>query len=797
MYALIRVTGAVQGIGYRPFVAELATKYELRGEVKNLGGIVEIIAIGDEDRISLFADKLKTSSPSGSIVINVSLEYLKENEPEGLNDCSGFRIVESSEKFDKSYLTVFPPDIGICEVCMQEMGDENDRRYEYPLISCASCGPRFSILKKLPYDRETTTMDVYSMCPECSSEYKKGRRRHAQTISCHSCGPQIIFDEPEKRTDESDDSGIERAAFIIKSGGIIGIKGIGGYQLAVDPCNYDAVRRLREIKGREKKPFAIMYPDMSAIKECCNVSSKEEELLTSSARPIVLLDRHYANIHRSDNKKEYADNVCGVSRQIGAFLPSSGLHKLLTEKTGEIIVTSGNISGDSMIVADDIFREKFADKIDGILWYEREILRPLDDSVIQIFRDDCQNEETRFIRRSRGYVPLPLFLEKALTDKVIYEAFGADLKNTFSLGYGDRIITSQFLGDMEEYSVLKLQKREYADFRDIFRVDNLDADKKIIISDMHPGYHSTKLAQDVYNNSDKNKTELLAIQHHHAHIGSVMAEYSLNECIGIAFDGTGYGTDGKIWGSEFLICRGGEFERAGHLKPVRIVGQDEGMKNAALSAACYLLEGNVNIPEGILQDSELSLIKAALNNNINAFPNSGMGRLFDAVSCLLGICSYNSYEGECAIKLQNAAEEYLNRTDKDVLSDDSDELSIFLDIENATGENNTSSYVMDTANMLDKLIKLKANEDTGKLAYAFHKAIAKAVKSIALSLREKSGLNDICLSGGVFANRLLLYMCNKFLKEEGFVVYYNRILPTNDGGISAGQIYLAGLLNKS
>lgn len=276
-----------------------------------------------------------------------------------------------------------------------------------------------------------------------------------------------------------------------------------------------------------------------------------------------------------------------------------------------------------------------------------------------------------------------------------------------------------------------------------------------------------------------------------------MAEYSLNECIGIAFDGTGYGTDGKIWGSEFLICRGGEFERAGHLKPVRIVGQDEGMKNAALSAACYLLEGNINIPEGILQDSELSLIKAALNNNINAFPNSGMGRLFDAVSCLLGICSYNSYEGECAIKLQNAAEEYLNRTDKDVLSDDADELNIFLDIENATGENNTSSYVMDTANMLDKLIKLKANEDTGKLAYAFHKAIAKAVKSIALSLREKSGLNDICLSGGVFANRLLLYMCNKFLKEEGFVVYYNRILPTNDGGISAGQIYLAGLLNKS
>lgn len=786
MNALIRVTGAVQGIGYRPFVAELATKYELKGEVKNLGGIVEIIADGDEDRISAFVNELKTSSPSGSMVINVSLEYLKGNEPEGLKDYSGFRIVESSENFDKSYLAVFPPDIGICDECLSEMDNENDRRYGYPLISCASCGPRFSILRRLPYDRETTTMDVFSMCPECSEEYKKGRRRHAQTISCHSCGPQLI------------DLDIDSAADIIKNGGIVGIKGIGGYQLACNPYNHESVQRLREIKGREQKPFAIMFSSVSEIKKLCMVSKMEEEYLTSSARPIVLLDKISC---------DFAENVCGDSRQIGAFLPSSGVHKLLTEKTGALIVTSGNISGEPMIISDEVFRDKFGDKIDGIIWYERDILRPLDDSVLQIIRNSEGKEEPRFIRRSRGYVPLPVFLDKALDQKTLFEAFGADLKNTFSIGYGDRIITSQYLGDLEDYGALKFQKREYVDFNDIFRTDNLDIDRKIIISDMHPGYHSTALAMEAYNSADKDNTIFVNIQHHHAHIGSVMAEYGLTECIGISFDGTGYGTDGTIWGSEFLICRGGEFSREGSLKPVRLVGQDEGMKNANISATCHLIDSGLEVSLKNLADSELTLIKAALANNINAFPNSGMGRLFDAVSCILGICSYNSYEGECAIKLQNSAEEYLESR---YAFDDCKEHLYSEYIERALSENNEPVLPLniidakdkdgnelkqiDTSGMLKALMELREMEDIGKQAYAFHKAIADAVKNMVISLREKSGLNSICFSGGVFANRVLLYLCDRLLKNEGFVVYYNRILPTNDGGISAGQIYLSNML---
>ena len=806
MRALIRVTGAVQGVGYRPFVAELANKYELSGEVKNLGGIVEIIAEGDEERISSFVDELKNSSPSGSIVLNVSMDYLGINEPEGLSRHSGFRIVRSSKEFDKDYLPVFPPDIGICPECMKELQNEKDRRYRYPLISCASCGPRFTILKKLPYDRETTTMDVFSMCPECAAEYGKGRRRHAQTISCHECGPQMIYcDSTEENDSENvgklfyNDNAIKRSIEALKSGKIIGVKGVGGYQLAVNPYNKEAVKKLREIKGREQKPFAVMFNSIADIEKICQVSNMERDFLNSSARPIVLLDKI---------TDPFADNVCGNSRQIGAFLPSTGVHELLTSELKELIVTSGNISGEPMLISDEVFRESFADKVDGILYYEREILRPLDDSVVQIIRNYEGKEIPRFIRRARGYVPLPLFLQNHLKKGVLYEAYGADLKNSFAIGFGNKIIQSQFLGDMEDYGVLKLQKKEFSDFRSIFRTNNLSANKRVIISDMHPGYHSSELARECYNgaNASASNTEedlsFMQLQHHHAHIGSVMAEYGLKECIGVAFDGTGYGTDKTIWGSEFLICKGGEFERAAHLKPVRIVGQDEAMKNARVSAACYLYDSGFEIPEGMLSESEAQLLKSALDNNINAHPNSGMGRLFDAVSCILGICDYNSYEGECAIRLQNAAEEYLEQevsycgfTDK--ASEDCGfgellEERILSDLVEIKEEG--GSIIPDLKGMLKYMISASAERDVRRIAYAFHYALADITKEICLGIREKSSLNEVCLSGGVFTNRLLIALCERLLVKEGFVVYYNRVFPTNDQGISAGQIYLADLL---
>ncbi len=786
MKALIRVTGAVQGVGYRPFVAELASKYQLSGEVKNCGGIVEIIAVGDDDKVRTFHEDLKAISPHGSIVLNVSLQEIKEYEPEGYNAFSGFHIVESSKRDETNALPVFPPDIGICPDCLRELFDKNDRRYRYPLISCTSCGPRYSILKGLPYDRENITMDVYPMCPSCEKEYKEGRRRHAQTISCHDCGPQMILKEAGKLLHK--EKAVERAINILKNDGIIGLKGIGGYQLLCTPSDEESVERLRELKGREKKPFAIMFSDVADIRRYCSVSEMEEEYLNSDARPIVLLDRIQKAVTEStassDAKiKNIANNVCGNSRQIGAFLPSSGIHELLIKSLGCLIVTSGNISGNPMIVSDQEFADQFENKIDGILYYEREILRPLDDSVLSIVKLYDGTEKVRFIRRARGYVPLPVFLTNPLKDKNLYISFGADLKNTFAIGYDDRIIPSQFFGDMEEALVAKLQRNEMEEALRIFGAYDLDIEGAQIICDMHPSYISTKTAEN-FTKECKVKYNQKTIQHHHAHIGSVMAEHGLTRCIGIAFDGTGFGLDKTIWGSEVLVCDRGEFERAEHIRPVNIVGQDEAMKNALVTGTCYLADAGIDNVM-LLSEGEDKLIRAALNAGINSYPNSGMGRLFDAISAILGIASYNSYEGECAISLQNAAEDYKN----ECLEKGEKLTEALLDFDSENLEWNSRVLIKD--------IVLKKNDmDVKEIAYMFHNTLATAVLKACMRAADANDIKDVCLSGGVFANRLLLNLCYKKLKVNGFMVYLNGVLPTNDSGISVGQIYLDSLGEK-
>ena len=801
MNARIRVTGAVQGVGYRPFVAELANKYELVGEVKNCGGIVEIVVDGENDQITSFVDCLKKNSPEGSLLTEVSVQLSEDGEPERHNSFSGFHIVQSLEDDGMDRLPVFPPDIGICRKCLKELTDESDRRYKYPLISCTSCGPRFSILKRLPYDRENITMDVYPLCPECKSEYLSGRRRHAQTISCNDCGPQmrLFTDNVILEKEEA----VAKAIDIIREGGIIGLKGVGGYQLVCSPDMEESVDRLRNIKGREKKPFAIMFPDMDTIREYCQIGEKEEEFLFASSRPIVLLDA----------VKSFAANVCGCSRQIGAFLPASGIHVLLTKALGPVIVTSGNLSGEPMIVSDDVFRSKFKDKVDAILYYDREILRPLDDSVLQIVKLDEKNEFPRFIRRARGYVPMPVFLKENLGENnqndlplcesaekghTLYLGYGADLKNTFSIGYGDRIIPSQFFGDMESLQIQKLQKSELAAYEAVFGIekkgykDNPDTKERVreihILCDAHPAYYSSAAAEEKAitlnknGEKDRNHSHIVfrKIQHHHAHIGSVMAENNLKKCIGVAFDGTGYGDDGTIWGSEFLICEGGGYKRAAHFRAVPIVGSDEAMKNAKVTATCYL--SDAGIKDRILSADEDSFIRTAVSMGINSYPNSGMGRLFDAVSAILGICSYNSYEGECAIRLQNAAEDYRSGNENDNAADE-----ILIKLPFADG-------IFDSREIIREISELKETVSTAHLAYSFHMTIASAVLRGCKAARDISGINEIALSGGVFSNRLLLRMCYSMLKTEGFVVYLNNYLPTNDSGISVGQIYLDSLL---
>lgn len=788
----ITVKGAVQGVGYRPFILTKATEYGLKGFVRNIGAAVDILVFGDDKRILDFTRMLKSEYPSGAFILDVEKEvidraeydrYIEElssdypnlnldfNSEEPLD----FRIIDSKEANLSSELPVFLPDIGICDDCMSEMLDDKDRRYNYPLISCASCGPRISILDKLPYDRDTTAMIDFEMCPDCSREYKSGRRLHAQTISCHNCGPQYVIkylsdidanaiNNNKKadiiniiRNDNSYDS-IKSAIKLLEDNEIIGLKGSSGYQLVCRPVN-EAALKLRNAKGREKKPFAVMFSDSDSIEEYCYVNSKEKELLKSSARPIVLLN----------TKEKFEHEVCGDSRYIGAFLPSVGIHRLLCDAVGPLIVTSANRSDEPIIIDDDIFIKEFANtEVKAVLLHKRRINMPQDDSVM--FTCSLQNGNIIGLlnRRARGFVPLPVYtLDSGTSSKIL--SFGGDLKSTFSFAYKDKIIPSQYLGDLRDYGVNTNLQKLISQFESLYKFV-----PEKIVCDLHPLYESVRLATEY---SDKHNLPIYKVQHHHAHILSVMAEKGLKSCIGVSFDGTGYGTDGNIWGGEFMYLNGADFERDGHMSYVNLCGGDNASRNAKLVKECYYNAAGYS-------EKVSAIIRAALDNNINVFTTSSVGRLFDCVSSLLQIRDENSFEGECAIALEKAAWEYLDNNEGayregmyhelscDILQNEDgfipDQLSLFRQIEEAFYRE-----------------KISAKE----LAFSFHMALTDIIVRMCLLIRDKRGENKVCLSGGVFGNRLLLSKTIDRLSDSGFEVYVNEQVPAGDAGISVGQAY--------
>ena len=766
MILLIKVKGAVQGVGYRPFIAQKATEYGLKGYVKNIGAAVEILAAGDEAKVKAFAYLLKTEYPAGAFILDVEISELQTDE----NEYTCFEIIGSTDIDLSSEIPVFLPDIGICDKCLGEMLDPQDHRYRYPLISCASCGPRISIADALPYDRDNTTMKPFSMCPTCKRDYLSGRRRHAQTVSCFECGPWYVleyFDGKEHFAGK--ESSVDTAINLLRNGKILGLKGVSGYQL-VSLLKNDTAANLREIKGRESKPFAVMFSDVDRIKEYCHVTSFEEELLNSLARPIVLLDK----------KKDFPREVCKDSDFIGAFLPSAGVHRLLCDALGPLIVTSANRSGEPMITDDEEFERVFfdsekikstdADKkyVSGVMRHDRRINMAQDDSVVFVRKNIVSGaKEPLFIRRARGYVPLPMNLKKTSKHEKTVLSLGGDLKSTFSFGKKDRIVTSQYIGDLEDLECFENFKDYIERYKKLYHIK-----PDMIVCDLHPGYHSAKYARKL---SDDLNIPLYEVQHHHAHVLSVMAENTLKSCIGVALDGTGYGTDGKIWGGEFLLCKNTEFTRAGHLSYVKLCGGDKASVNAELVKACYEYGcgGNAQIDP---------LIKAALLNNINTFEYSGTGRLFDAVCALLEINLHNSYEGECAVLLENAARkgENLNKPSVSFKIDDAgdelvaDQIRLFKDIKSA----------YDSGEFAKEAV-----------AYAFHEALSGAMVRMCKSIRDRYKENNVCLSGGVFANRILLEKTVASLSEENFDVYINKFVPSGDSGISLGQAYY-GLLKE-
>lgn len=753
------IKGAVQGIGYRPFIAKKATEYGLRGYVKNIGAAVEILVAGEDKNLREFANLVKNEYPAGAFILDVEEIELADSLSDKYKD---FKIIGSTSSELSKELPVFSPDIGICDDCLEEMLDKSDRRYKYPLISCASCGPRISIADRLPYDRENTVMIDFDMCPTCAKEYSEGRRRHAQTISCHDCGPQMMLHykaDDGSFIGKKEDDAVNTAIELLKSGKILGLKGISGYQLVCLPKEEPATR-LRLIKGRENKPFAIMFSTIDSVREYAKVGDTEEKLLRSSARPIVLVR----------TIKAFPSEVCKESAYIGAFLPSSGIHRLLCDALGPLIFTSGNKSSEPMIVVDADFRNTFmeskGDNVDGFLYHGRRINMAQDDSVVFVLGEDNDESSVHFVRRARGYVPLPVKIF-GVDNNMNFLALGGDLKSSFAFAKKDRIIPSQYIGDLDNFGCSVNFERYIERYGKLF-----DFRPDFIIRDMHPTYHSHRYADRIATAHGR-LLPVFDVQHHHAHALSVMAENSLKSCIGVCFDGTGYGTDGKVWGGEFLLCKGTKFERKGHLSYVKLIGGDTAPKRASFVKKCY--------DESAGSPTFYAIESAAYKSNINAFMTSSAGRLFDAVSSLLGIRSYNSYEGECAVMLEKSASLYEGKEPFDISFDISKE---------------NDEYIADQIGLY-KIIKdlLTENPDSvSKLAYSFHMALVKMIVDICIRVREDSGENKVCLSGGVFLNRILLGECMRSLKENSFEVYVNRLVPAGDGGISTGQAYYGMML---
>lgn len=779
--AQIIVQGVVQGVGFRPFVFTLAESLGLKGYVTNTaeGVLIEI----EGNRISDFLRKLKAEAPPLARIADISITGLPIA---GYRD---FTIRRSIDSGGAGPFTLVSPDVSICSDCFRELYDPKDRRYLYPFINCTNCGPRYTITKSVPYDRPNTTMSSFIMCPECEKEYHdpKSRRFHAQPNACPKCGPKLTFkiqnqpsNDPVGGSKFKINDGqhpTKSAVDMLKQGGIVAIKGLGGFHIACDATNDAAVKKLRERKRKSNKPFAVMSPDIEAIERYCDVSDKERELLLSSIRPIVLLRKKVGRM--------LSDAVSPNNMYIGAMLPYTPLHYLLfyhSEKQipnfHALVMTSGNLSEEPIVRDNDEACEKLSQFVDGFLFHNRDIFMRVDDTVVRIWNsanavngrgtDEGCDPAISFLRRSRGYAPEPILLHDEGPEVL---GCGADLKNTFTLTKGAFAIPSQHIGDMENYETLKFFEECLDNLKAVYRVQ-----PTAIVHDLHPGYLSTQWAMS-------QKTDLYGIQHHYAHVGSVMAEHGLREkVIGAALDGTGYGTDGNLWGGELLIAGISGFERAGQFKYIPLPGGEAAIREPWRTAISYVMDafgdkafehleclgfvekyGTDNIKKimTIVRSSELSPLA------------SGAGRLFDAVSAMLGICDRNTFEGEAAMALESHTVDGIE-----------DEYQV--------EHHKKNGYtIVDFSGAISGIIAdLLQGIDKEAIATKFHNTVASVIITMVRNLNRITGIKDVALSGGTFQNLYLLNRAMRLLTEAGMNVYVNRHVPCNDACISLGQAYL-------
>ncbi len=730
----ITLRGLVQGVGYRPFVRCEAIARGITGDVRNIGGGVRVRAFGTKEALDGLVGCLLSSPPSGTVYLDTEIGETLEVSP---RECPDAFTIAASAAGD--LLPIVAPDIAPCVECEREMRDPKNRRYRYPFQSCAICGSRYSIQTALPYDRVGTTMRDFILCEACEREYNApaDRRSYAQTVACKACGPRLSFYpvDPAAAPITGDEVAIRAALAALRDGEIVAIKNNGGFHLACRADDAATVRALRAVKGREEKPFALLFADLAAVEAVAKVSKTEAEWLTSPARPIVLLEPKSAPAF---------PEASGESLQIGAMLPSTPLQMLLAE-AGVLVMTSANRSGEPIYTESAPLAQWLWGRA-AILTHDRPIVTPQDDSLLFV-----EDEKPCFLRRARGYAPLPIDIRGATVPTI---AMGGDLKAVFALQKGEQVYLSQHTGDLADVSVGKVWKDLQTHLSKLLGIIPERA-----VCDLHPGYFSRAAAE-------KSGLPTTFVQHHHAHIASVMAEHRLQRVIGFAFDGTGYGEDGAVWGGECLFCEGGEYRRVAHLLPLPMPGTDEGAVDA-LRLSRFHLAGAGAFPESSEEKQVAAAVKLGL-----CVRTSSMGRLFDAVSAILGICHENTYEGRAAILLENTATLWKG-----------DPASLSLPLE---GEIWRSDLLL-----LALREGVQSGTPVGALASGLHHAIADAVLEAAMIFAKAYDCTAIALSGGVFANRLLLRLCRHRLETAGFTVYRNEKVPVGDGGIALGQAFVA------
>lgn len=740
----LQITGLVQGVGFRPFVFRVASELGLKGYVLNDSSGVTIDAEGQREKLDEFLVRIERDRPAISRIFSLQHRFL---EKKGFDN---FDIRESEGEIKRE--TFILPDVAVCEECLEELTDSGDRRFLYPFINCTNCGPRFTIIEDMPYDRKNTSMKDFRMCDDCEGEYGRpaDRRFHAQPDACEKCGPRLSLYDREGGLLSDSNEALEKAIALINEGHILAVKGIGGYHLMCDAENEETVALLRRRKDREEKPLAVMFPDLNRIRENTDLNGLEERAIKSIERPIVIVNKK--------DRTVLADSVSPGNKTVGVFLPYTPLHYLILNKLkGPVVATSANVTDDPIVKDEKEAFSRLSGIADYMLSHNREIVRRCDDSVVRII-----SGRQVPVRRSRGFSPLPVTLPFRLNKKVL--ALGPHMNNTIALGIDNRVYLSQHIGDLDTRRSAEFYRETIDDFLKLFGIN-----PEVVVSDMHPGYYSTKFGEEFY------KDRLVKVQHHHAHIISSMAENEMpenSEVIGLAFDGTGYGTDHTIWGGEVMIASYRKFERVCNLHPFKLPGGEQAVKEPCRTAFSLLYE---TIGDRVMDTDlspfsgeERSFFLNMIKKEIHSPVATSMGRLFDGVASIIGLEQKVSYHGQAAVSLEQLA---LTSEDR------------------ASYPFNIEGGIIDQRPMIEMIINdLRSGFSKDMIARRFHNTIVSIIIEAAEMINKETGLLHVVLSGGVFQNSIISAMAFEMLGERGFIPLVHQLVPPNDGGISLGQV---------